>query len=204
MPLRLRPGPPPLALRDDAAARIVVVVVVTGPQRSAMMQPFVTRLSGEGQRMEPARRRVLEPMNERHQPWVAVCVMCVWERPPLRCRLCVLRGPEPPTVRVRGVCVGALGDTNVAEGYFSGKKTGLCSAGHGRTIHPQRCISNLTDGSAFEPKPGTAPTNRLVLRNLVVVCRFPVPRRHPCRSRSPGARCSSVRSTPSRPPPEMS
>ena len=38
-----------------------------------MMPSFVTRLSGEGQRMEPARRRMLEPMNERHQPWVAVC-----------------------------------------------------------------------------------------------------------------------------------
>ena len=42
-----------------------------------MMPSFVTRLSGEGQRMEPARWRMLEPMNERHQPWVAVCDVCV-------------------------------------------------------------------------------------------------------------------------------
>ena len=47
-----------------------------------MMPSFVTRLSGEGQRMEPARRRMLEPMNERHQPWVAVCDVFVglWEK----------------------------------------------------------------------------------------------------------------------------
>ena len=89
----------PLALRDNAAARIVVVVVAAaavGPQRSAMMPSFVTRLSGEGQRMEPARWRMLEPMNERHQPWVAVCDVFVglWEKEreiSSLCRLSVIR-----------------------------------------------------------------------------------------------------------------
>jgi hypothetical protein len=45
-------------LRDDAAASIVLVVVDLGPQRSAMMPSFVTRLSGEGQRMERARQPI--------------------------------------------------------------------------------------------------------------------------------------------------
>ena len=61
-----------------------------------MMPSFVTRLSGEGQRMEPARRRMLEPMNERHQPWVAVCDVFVglWEKEreiSSLCRLSVIR-----------------------------------------------------------------------------------------------------------------
>ena len=57
-----------------------------------MMPSFVTRLSGEGQRMEPARRRMLEPMNERHQPWVAVCDVFVglWEKERERSPLCAV------------------------------------------------------------------------------------------------------------------
>lgn len=120
-----------------------------------MMQPFVTRLSGEGQRMEPARRRVLEPMNERHQPWVAVCVMCVWESPPLRCRLCVLRGPELPTVRVRVVCVWVRwGIRMLLKVTFLGRNRAL-QRGDVAAQFTHKGVSQ-TYGSAFEPKPGTA------------------------------------------------
>ena len=101
-----------------------------------MMPSFVTRLSGEGQRMEPARWRMLEPMNERHQPWVAVCDVFVglWEKEREISSLCrlsvirmtvcvdVLRGPEAPDcacVVCVSVCVCVCGLCECASGYIT-------------------------------------------------------------------------------------